>query len=240
MQLEVEQKFQLSQTADIETKLQSLGFVSQGTVTIVDWYFDNDENFLSTRDYWLRYREKAGHGQWELKVGRGHTGTTVYEEMECDQACIHAVSCLKEGGFNATDEYELTDGTFDGFDIPMFPESIGNALSYGLRPFCRLETRRSSWTVDHDESPYFGLTVDLDSTNTGHTVGEVETLCDEAEVEAGKSRVHDLIAKICGGTYNGSNAAIGKLEHFLLMNRPWHYDMCVQSGVLQKAPQTGN
>jgi CYTH domain len=239
MQLEVEQKFQISHAADLERTLQSLGFVSRGTVTFVDWYFDNDENYLSTNDHWLRYRQKSGRGQWELKVGRGHDGTTVYEEIECEQACIYAVSCLKEGGFKTRNEFGLSEMKFDGFDIPRFPESVGDALTYGLRPFCRLETCRSSWHVEKVESPYIGLVVDLDCTNTGHTVGEVEMLCDEAGVEAGKVRVQNLIATLCGGTDSCSDTAIGKLEHFLLLNRPWHYDMCVQSGVLRKVSGRG-
>jgi len=145
---------------------------------------------------------------------------------------------LKEGGYNAaTNESRSQPLTFDEFDIPQFPESVGTSFSYGLRPFCRLETRRSSWKVDRIENPYFGLVVDLDSTNTGHTVGEVEMMCDEAEVEAGKARVQDLIVQLCGRNDSASDGAIGKLEHFLMNNRPRHYEMCVQSGVLQKAPQ---
>ena len=238
MQLEVEQKFQLRHAADLESKLESLGFRPVGTVVFVDWYLDVEDNYLSRNDYWLRYREKSGHGQWELKIGRGHSGTTVYEEIEGDPACIFTLSRLKEGGYNPTHQSGPQPLTFDEFDIPQFPESVGDAFSYGLHPFCRLETHRSSWKVDRIENPYFGLAVDLDSTNTGHTVGEVEMMCDEAEVEAGKARVQDLIVQLCGRNDTDSDAAMGKLEHFLLNNRPWHYEMCVQSGVLQKVPRS--
>jgi len=249
--VEVEQKFQLSQAngdVDLETKLKTLGFVSKETITFVDWYFDVDEIYLSINDYWLRYREKlpSKSGIWQIKIGRGHScdagATTVYEEIEGDEACAVAVSFLEKGGFQAAinDEHVILDTTYDDFIIPSLPDSISEAWSYGLRPFCRLETQRSSWRIDDVDNPYFGLSVDLDSTNTGHTVGEVESLCHHSEVEIAKARVHDLISTLCGSTQSDSDAPLGKLEHFLLSNRPWHYDLCVQSGVLQKIERTNS
>jgi adenylate cyclase class IV len=252
MSLEVEQKFHIRRHAvrDLESQLERWGFHPVGTVTFVDWYFDVEDHVsLSRNDTWLRYRETSGIGQWQLKIGRGHgsgtTTTTVYEEIEGDPACVYAVSCLKEGGYNTATTHghsQESSLTFEEFDIPKFPESVGDdASSYGLRPFCRLETRRSSWKVDRADNPYFGLSVDVDTTNTGHTVGEVEMMCtNEAEVEAGKARVQDLIVQLCGRNANANDddvAAMGKLEHFLLHNRPWHYEICVQSGVLPKVPR---
>lgn len=230
--LEVEQKFQLSNAEDLEGKLKSLGFVPKGTAFIVDWYFDREDNFLSIRDCWLRLRQKSGKERWELKIGRGDQGTTVYEEIEGDQACAVAASVLAEGGSVATEDRNLSK-TFDGFLIPHLPIEE----PHGLRPFCRLETKRSSWVAESNDSTYSGLIVDLDSTNTGHTVGEVETVCrNESEVAVGKQRVEKLIAELTGNTKSDGRAAIGKLEHFLLNNRPDHYAACVASGVLQDTP----
>lgn len=231
MSIEVEQKFQLSETSNLESKLTSLGFVSKGTSNIVDWYFDNDENYLSTRDVWLRYREKAGDcGQWEIKEGRGDQGTTVYEEIQGDQACLLAISLLKEGGFSPLEGgINRLPETFEGFPVPTMP----NVESFELRPFCRLETKRSSWWTDSLDSPYVGLSVDLDATNTGHTVGEVETICDESEIEIGKQKVQRLISALIGKEVCDIQPAIGKLEHYLLKNRPEHYAACVATGVLQ-------
>ena len=231
MSLEVEQKFQLSDAAGLESKLKSLGFQPTGNITFVDWYFDNDENYLSTRDCWLRCRQKSGASQWELKRGRGHSGTTVYEEIEGDDACFEAVSVLKKGGYKIMGhDHERRAEIFDGFPVPKLPIQS----PHGLRPFCRLETTRSSWTVESSESQYVGLAVDLDATNTGHTVGEVETLCDESEVELGKQRVQSLIEKLIVKQHASQQTAIGKLEHFLMNNRPDHYAACVASGVIQK------
>lgn len=235
--LEVEQKFHFEKASDLEKKLQKLGFDSQGAVTFVDWYFDNDANCLSTKDHWLRYREKSGQGQWELKVGRGHHSATVYEEIEGDGACLEAIKCIKESGSHDRDRkgFASLEATFDGFQIPSFPPSIGDAATLvGLAPFCRLETQRSSWKVLDRDHEYFGLTVDLDSTNTGHTVGEVEILCNETQVATGKARVQHLISELCGTVEGSSGDAIGKLEHYLLNYRPEHYELCIQNGVLRR------
>jgi adenylate cyclase class IV len=229
--LEVEQKFQLSKPEDLEAKLKSLGFLPKGTAFIVDWYFDTEANNLSVKDCWLRFREKSGNAQWELKMGRGDQGTTVYEEIEGEQACTVACSVLSEVNYVSKDRTQRR--TFEGFLIPQLPIKD----SHGLHPFCRLETKRSSWFMDSSESPFSGLVVDLDTTNTGHTVGEVETLCkDESEVAAGKQLVESLIAELTGNNGRDSQPAIGKLENFLLNNRPEHYAACVASGVLQDTP----
>jgi adenylate cyclase class IV len=232
MSLEVEQKFQITDSTNLESKLKELGFSSKGSAMIVDWYFDNDKNYLTTRDCWLRYREKGKAGQWELKKGRGDQGTTVYEELEGEQAYLAAASILEEAALESTEIAKRDqETTLDGFQVPEIPLP----KSYGLHPFCRLETKRSSWYTEASDSPYAGLSVDLDSTNTGHTVGEVEIVCDEAEVEIGKKRVQTLIMELTGNDgSDSSTTAVGKLEHFLLNNRPEHYAACVASGVIGK------
>jgi hypothetical protein len=231
MSLEVEQKFQISNPTDLESKLKELGFTSKGFTTIVDWYFDNNKNDLTTRDCWLRYREKGSKGQWELKKGRGDQGTTVYEELEGEQAYLTASSILEGAvALESTERASHHPSTLEGFPVPEIPLP----RSYGLYPFCRLETKRSSWITDAHDSPYAGLSVDLDSTNTGHTVGEVEIVCDESEVEISKKRVRTLIMELTGNDGSDTNTAVGKLEHFLLNNRPEHYAACLEAGVLGK------
>lgn len=230
--VEVEQKFQLNETCDLDAKLISLGFVPKGTVRFVDWYFDTPSNDLSTNDLWLRYRDKGGNGQWELKVRKdssvGTDSTTVYDEIEGDQACTTATDILATKGIGAKEEE--TESTFDGFSIPKLPPRTA-----GFSPFCRLETTRSSWVVASADSEYSGMQVDLDSTNTGHTVGEVETICSdsEIEIEKGKERVQQLVSILMEAETDSQGPAVGKLEHFLMTHRPEHYKACVASGVIK-------
>jgi adenylate cyclase class IV len=229
--LEVEQKFQLTDSGDLESRLNNLGFVPKDTSMFVDWYFDTEKNYLSTQDCWLRFREKGGKGRWELKRGRGHTSSTVYEESEGEEAISIALSLAPE-----TAKSDFGNNEFDGFEAPKLPIDE----SHGLFPFCRLETTRSSWIVDPkvDGNIYAGLGVDLDATNTGHSVGEVETVVEtDGEVLEAKARVEALIAKLTENSGSDEGPAVGKIEHFLMNYRPEHYDACVKSGVMQEKRQ---
>jgi adenylate cyclase class IV len=233
--LEVEQKFQVIDydSSGLEPKLRDLGFVPKGTVTFVDWYFDRDDNYLTTRDVWFRFRENKGlKGVWQLKRGRGqNTDSTVYEETEGEEAISIVLSLTPKNITQQKISFRSED--LDGFHAPKLPLEA----SHGLFPFCRLETTRSSWVIDmkNTASVYNGLVVDLDSTNTGHTVGEVETVVNtDEEIPKAKERVEALIAKLTqnnAGSQQGP--ATGKLEHFLINNRPEHYDACVKSGVIK-------
>lgn len=231
-QLEVEEKFQLSASVDVEAKLKALQFVPKDTITFVDWYYDTNDNYLTTHDCWLRFREKGGKGQWQLKRGKGHTSSTVYEETEGDDAVSLALSMMPDTSTSDARREPLKN-EFEGFEAPELPINEPNILA----PFCRLETKRSSWIVDptNECTVYEGMEVDLDSTNTGHTVGEVETIVhDDLNVPDAKARVKALIHELTEKSEDGSGVAIGKLEHFLMTYRPDHYDQCVKCGVLQK------
>ena len=142
-----------------------------------------------------------------------------------------ATSILKDELGKAA-EVEIRTVEIDGFPAPEIP----GESSLGLTPFCRLETTRSSWIIDESATStnvYSGLKVDLDSTNTGHAVGEVEAVVEnDKDIPGAQKLVHDLIAELCGGSNDGP--ALGKLEHFLIHNRPDHYDLCVRSGVIKK------
>ena len=227
--LEVEEKFQLlSDSGDLESRLKNLGFVEKGTFKFVDWYYDTEKNTLTVQDCWLRFREKSGKGSWELKLGRGgQTSSTVYEEFIGEDAISTALSYTSE---TAQAEYS---NDFEGFEVPKLPVSE----EHGLLPFCRVETTRSSWMVDPnvDGVIYSGLGVDLDVTNTGHAVGEVEILVEtEEEVSEAKARVKALISKLTENSGSDDGPALGKIEHYLMNYRPEHYDQCVKAGVIDE------
>lgn len=232
MSLEVEQKFQLSDLQNLESRLKLLGFVPSGRVLFVDWYFDTARSDLSLQDYWLRFREKAGEeGNWELKRGSGHnSSSTVYEEIEGQDAVSIALSMISVDECTAP-TYEIP--SFEGFDAPQF---AGLENEIPLYPFCRIETSRSRWETNltDPDNAYLGLVVDLDETNTGHAVGEVEMVVEDASrVADAKRRVQELVAKLIEGVEPPDSPAVGKLEHFLMTQRPDHYAACVRSGVIR-------
>lgn len=235
-QLEIEEKFQLSDSQDLETKLKELGFAPTSETKFVDWYFDSEPIHLTLQDCWLRYRELAGQqGNWELKRGRGqNTSSTVYEEILGHEAISIATSMIPDPLKTASNQQRKDE--FDGFDIPTFD---GNTFLY---PFCRIETRRSSWQVypNKVENTFSGLTVDLDATDTGHSVGEVEIVVEEeSQVESARGRVQELVAELTKGEAR-DGLAIGKLEHYLISKRPEHYKACVEIGVIKDKIRDGD
>jgi hypothetical protein len=101
--------------------------------------------------------------------------------------------------------------------------------SCGLEPFCRLETNRTTWKYPHGDST--SLTVDLDRSNYGYMVGEVELVVDTKEcVDEAQSRIDEFIRKLIPEETADSPPAIGKLEHYLMFHRPEHYRACIKSG----------
>jgi thiamine-triphosphatase len=273
-QFEIEQKFQiLSSDRDnqaMEARLRQLNFKNKGTIRFVDWYFDSEDIALSTRDCWLRFREAENErheGVWQLKKGTSggkisaSSSTTVYIEIEGKQAISTALAELTQGvPLSSYVAEPMVVGSIGDYIIPELPDDGAKEL---LAPFCRIVTTRSSWAfmgetnddaipsnnnkadVGMDLNPSLvGLTVDLDCTDTGFAVGEVEAVVEsESDIPQAKLRIQTLVDKLKttrgsleeaenpsnnGGI--GDGPAIGKLEHYLMIHRPDHYKACIQSG----------
>jgi adenylate cyclase class IV len=233
MLIEVEQKFVLSDgsaSSTIQSKLQDLGMQQRGEqFLMVDWYFDLAVPTLTPRDNWLRYRTineaKAG-GTWQLKKGqRQHEGgATVYQEIEGDEAVRETLSMIPVQSVVATTSPIMID--YEGYRIPELP---GDPSSCGLLlvPFCRIETKRSSWGFPNEQH---GLTVDLDATNFGYMVGEVEMVVEtNEEVDAARQQIKDFLRQLIP-TQEVRQPAVGKLERYLMEHRPEHYQACVEGG----------
>jgi CYTH domain len=259
--LEVERKFSLlgADLNSLADRLRQAGLKEAGCKEMVDWYFDDCSPFSSTsssssslqyplirQDCWLRYRtivaEENGStdnnsGTWQLKRGRkvnqNSSGTTVYEEIEGEEALKITQTLLPSRNSGSSEEDASTTTSsapttplFDGlFHVP--PITIS-----GMQPFARITTKRSSWIMssnDHDtdsscssssssSSNLFGLlTVDLDTTDYGHAIGEVEAVVTNAkDVAMAQAKVDDLVKQL----QVGSDGAMGKLEYYLKLKRP--------------------
>ncbi len=269
--IEVEQKFVVSSSDggndDLKERLVKLGFQSAAntgdahedttTVTFMDWYFDvlpADSLVLCTQDCWLRYRHMSNDvrkGSWQLKEGNGNgsTRSTVYQEIEGDEALRKVQSILEESSV-------VQDGLkvpmvkieeMDGFKVPRISKSSDDKLSLLdiLEPYARIETTRSSWTrsiiqegtgVNQSEgSMYDTITVDIDATDFGHMVGEVECIvANEDEISDAKARIQDVINDLMMGREpNRDTLTLGKLETYLIQKQPEIYDACVNSGTMK-------
>lgn len=223
---EVERKFVLDDVeavVAIESKLMELGLFKVGEKFMVDWYFDLSVPVLTPMDNWLRYREVSGtSGSWQLKKGEQHSsGCTVYDEIEGDEAIQQALALVTG---TAVQLPTKLNAQHRGYLVPDLPDP-----SCGLEPFCRLETNRTTWKYAHGDSR--SLTVDLDRSNYGYMVGEVELVVDTKEqVHEAQSRIDEFMRKLIPEQITDSPPAIGKLEHYLKFHRPEHYRACIESG----------
>ncbi len=214
---------------------------NESKLKFMDWYFDVPSILpLCTRDCWLRYRhlsETPTQGSWQLKMGKtvnNGDSSTVYEELEGDDALDSVESmfiknALPKGDVPSTDEVSRSK-EMDGYLVPELPR-LGR---YGLKPFARIETMRSSWKIDQFDNAadanYKDITIDLDATDYGYTVGEVELVVrTNDEISMARDRVQAVIRQVSD---DGSSRALGKLETYLIENKKEIYDACVKAGSL--------
>jgi len=116
---------------------------------------------------------------------------------------------------------------------------------YGLTPFSVFETKRSSWIKQPEVALATGtktkeenvpVRVDLDETDFGYSVGEVEMIVpSNHEIELAKETIQKIVDELTReeNTADDSvDAVYGKLETYLMKNKPSLYEKCVQKGVL--------
>ena len=247
--LEVEEKFSLAgrDLSELAGALEKQGFELASETTIVDWYLDVTENNsydLIRQDCWFRCRESMGQRNWQLKMGQRALGTslltsrgraTVYEEFEGIEGLKHALSLLADTNQTAGVSDVNSDEDFKNLLQECIKDG-GPAIRFSdwnLHPFAKIVTRRSSWKVTDNykqTSQFCDLRVDVDVTDFGHAIGEVEAMV------AGNDKVLDaetLITKLIDLIGGSSDAkAEGKLEYFLRTNRPDVYQICIDNGLL--------
>lgn len=237
--IEIEEKFPIHNLDETISKLNALGFEQfKDTVKFMDWYFDVPNDWLLCRsDCWLRYRhlgwDKEGNddtrkGSWQLKKGRRDltgvsSSTTIYEELEGDDAFELIEKMIPKMDLRPKEDAEMT---MDGYRIPILPRA------HVLQPFARIGSFRSSWK---HATMWENVVVDLDGTDFGHAVGEVEVVLDHdgnEEMKQAQDLIREIIAKLIEDeTQNGS--AMGKLETYLIAKKPEVYKACVESGTMK-------
>ena len=254
-ELEVEEKFPLpADIATLEAKLRKLGFAPKGggSISFVDTYYDlpSPHWYLTPQDCWLRFRgarrndmdtDGRWEGKWQLKIRRrssegDDSAAVVYEEIQGEAALVRVTEILVSADF-VGDDVEEYDGTI--VDAPVAPNH--------LVPFAQFETTRSSWVMDGEvaaitPSDYLGLSVDIDATDFGYGVGEVEALLDKGDDMAdARKRIGRLVAEICAASDQTEPEAldasklptVGKLETYLMEKRPEHYDAITNAGIFK-------
>ena len=251
-ELEIEKKFSIKDAKQVEQRLSSLGFEITHKENFVDWYFDLPAPYFSLQDCWFRYREKkvkvmnnyGWRGTWQVKKGTKQKedgdiedGMTVYQELQGKDAKELILNMLGDISASAIDNVSENTSSNMKFDHDI-PHLEG---AERLVPFARLETFRTCYRSTSNEE-FKDLRVDVDTTDFGHQVGEVEavlldgSIADKVEIKEAKESISKLVDLISCESETAADepsmAAIGKLEYYLMKNHRDHYDACVESGVI--------
>lgn len=158
--MEVERKFWYE--FDIDKRLIDLGAKRTDATNnrLIDDYYDNlDSYFLLFNDYLLRCRQKGGQKSvWQLKYPSGAEKNSTlenYMELTDSSEIIRSICVLSK---TTPKNIETIDSLNDHF---------------GLKPFARINSTRRSYLID-------GLKVDLDETDFGYKLGEIEVILDQS------------------------------------------------------------
>lgn len=227
---------------------------------------------LVRQDHWLRYRQTTDNGMWQLKRGSKVGGpgpqkgdvdaqtnsskveskagaddgsTTVYEEVEGDDALIQAVSSIhhlaknkKHGDTALSLPLDAVHPTLTD-PVPWTRANQDLLLQYDLMPFAKFKTTRTSWvrhcassSMDNGGATNHEMKVDIDRMDGGYVVGEVE-ICvqDENSIADARSQVRLVKSLLIGSDSCGTNAG-AKLEHYLRLHNPAVLQLCKEYGVL--------
>lgn len=155
MSIEVERKFALDENT-LEC-IQNLGGQLTKEDFFTDVYFDDSNYSLTRSDYWLRKR----NGIWQLKSKScedsdnipGSNLSSKYQETEDTELILNFVSRI-----------------LGCEDCPSL-ESL--TTEYKCEPFAEFSTRRKKFKMAD------GVGIDLDETDYGHRIGEIEVMVED-------------------------------------------------------------
>lgn len=159
---EIERKFSVPD--NIEECLVNIGATCVSTKEFTDVYHDTETFTLALGDHWLRTR---GKDCWELKYRQkgdlesGDPTVTTYREVAGEADILTIIR-------NLLQEKLIAPG------ITSLQELVDSAT---VRPFATIKTTRKSYSTPGS------AVIDLDETDWGFRVGEIEILVNEHQSE---------------------------------------------------------
>ncbi|XP_066289450.1 thiamine-triphosphatase-like isoform X2 [Branchiostoma lanceolatum] len=166
--IEVERKFSFGEGS--EERLRKAGAVCKEELSFHDVYYDTEEFVLTLADHWLRRRE----GRWELKcppADRDRASLVEqYVELQREADILKQLAAI----------LNVEAGSVE--------EMVQRAR---CEPFCNFQTDRKTYTLEG------GFKIDLDQTDFGFRVGEIELICQKQEdVPEALCRIDALAEKL--------------------------------------------
>ncbi len=213
--LEVEKKFKFTPHS-IQTFENNRGPVVFNSVEFInekefrDIYFDDRSSFaLTTRDIWLRKRQEI----WECKIPvKIASKMDSYHELE-----------------NHTEIYKYISrivGVSSNVAVASAKEFENFLENSNISPFATICTTRRKYLVNNK------FTVDLDSTDFGHSVGEIELMVHNKEqiIEAEKQII--ALCEQHSWFFDTKNHTMGKLLMYIKTFNPQQYQALVECGLI--------
>ncbi|XP_060079939.1 uncharacterized protein LOC132559342 [Ylistrum balloti] len=167
--IEIERKFVV--TGESVDKLKELGASLNVETTFTDKYYDDSKYSLTLQNCWLRQRNQA----WELKVSRNVSCklATQYEEMTKETEIV---------------KYLVQHFNVDGLSEDLSATDLVKII--GLEVFATFTTHRQSYSLPE-------CTVDLDITDFGFQVGEIEVMVThESRIPSALNTIEDMAKKL--------------------------------------------
>ena len=186
--VEIERKFAVY--TDTEGKIVQAGGTCVKDVTFSDSYFDTDSFHLTLVDRWLRRRD----GKWELKAPLSEpskqniaTTCTKYLEITDEHGILEHLSAIL-----LTSANELLSHCSELLQTEVDLSLDEWLRRHNLKPFAEFTTHRKSYSMDGDVS------IELDETNFGSSVGEIEMMTglSGSDVAAAVARIDEIAEKI--------------------------------------------
>ncbi|KAH6943792.1 hypothetical protein HPB50_027357 [Hyalomma asiaticum] len=217
---EVERKFKVP--AEIEQRLDALGARFVSRKTFVDTYYDTEDGSLCLRDHWLRLRSGESNTSWELKYRRkGDTScgsATAYREERGDHRIMTTLGEVLPR--------QLTR------DVSRVSDLVANGT---LGELAVIRTDRKTFRAPGN------AVVDIDETDWGYSVGEVEVVLAESgeglDQPGAIDRATAEIAELCVhlGIDEKGSPPEGKVENYLRIRRPELYRRLVECTIFPES-----
>ena len=192
--IEVERKFVLERDSDSKLRRQGSKLLNECSFT--DVYYDTSDYRLTTNDHWLRKR----NNQWQLKcppeVRRGDTRCTQYAEYDNERTILKSLQVLLDkeppppSQPPAAGGLPCVTGTSTSTSTSGYSNLQGLVQKASLNEFAQYTTHRKTYVLD-------GFTIDLDLTDFGFQVGEIEVVvADESRITEALHQIDELAVKL--------------------------------------------
>jgi adenylate cyclase class IV len=174
---EVEKKFKIP--ANFTRVLLQQGWKYLKEVHLKDSYFDTASYQLARNDFWLRKRDTKWQFKCPTQLEKHPDSVRIdrYEEIEDEKTICERLALVLNAEITS-----IADKTADSVVVFL-----------GLKPLAKFESFRSKYRLD-------SFTIDLDKTNFGYELGEIELMCEKtSDIEQATANIFEMAGKLGKG-----------------------------------------